>query len=127
MSTVHEIRTKRVYEAPAADDGRRILVDRLWPRGVSKERARLDGWLRDLAPSTELRLWFGHDPNRWEEFGQRYQEELGTPERRAALETLIRFVAEEPLTLLYAARDTAHNEAQVIAHVLRQRLQAGPA
>lgn len=118
MTTRHEIRTKRVYEPPAADDGRRVLVDRLWPRGVSKARAQLDEWLRDLAPSTELRRWFGHDPNRWEEFTARYREELAAPERQTALETLAQAATEGPLTLLYAARDTEHNEARVIADLL---------
>jgi len=118
MTTTHEIRIKRVYEVPAADDGRRVLVDRLWPRGLSKERAHLDEWLRDLAPSTELRRWFGHDPSRWAEFTARYREELAAPERQTALETLAHFASEGPLTLLYAARDTEHNEARVIAELL---------
>jgi uncharacterized protein YeaO (DUF488 family) len=118
MTTAHEIRIKRVYEVPAADDGRRVLVDRLWPRGLSKERAHLDEWLRDLAPSTELRRWFGHDPSRWAEFTARYREELAAPERQTALETLAQFATEGPLTLLYAARDTEHNEARVIAELL---------
>jgi uncharacterized protein YeaO (DUF488 family) len=117
---MHEIRAKRVYDAPATGDGRRVLVDRLWPRGVSKERAQLDGWLREIAPSTELRRWFGHDPDRWEEFERRYRQELAAPERQVALTTLAQFVTERPLTLLYAARDTVHNEAVVIAGVLRQ-------
>ena len=118
MTTAHEIRTKRVYEMPAAVDGCRVLVDRLWPRGLSKERAHLDAWLRDLAPSTELRRWFGHDPNRWEEFTARYREELAAAERQTALETLVHVATEGPLTLLYAARDTEHNEARVIAELL---------
>jgi len=118
MATTHEICIKRVYEVPAAADGHRVLVDRLWPRGLSKERAQLDEWLRDLAPSTELRRWFGHEPNRWEEFTARYREELAAPERQTALETLARFATKGPLTLLYAARDTEHNEARVIAELL---------
>jgi uncharacterized protein YeaO (DUF488 family) len=119
-ASVHELHTKRVYAVPVEDDGRRVLVDRLWPRGLSKERAQLDVWLRDLAPSTELRRWFGHDPNRWDEFAARYRQELATAERQAALATLLQLAAEGPLTLLYAARDTVHNEAQVIAQVLRR-------
>lgn len=118
MTATHAVRIKRVYEVSAADDGHRVLVDRLWPRGLSKERAHLDEWLRDLAPSTALRRWFGHDPNRWEKFTARYREELAAPERQTALETLSRLAAEGPVTLLYAARDTEHNEARVIAELL---------
>jgi uncharacterized protein YeaO (DUF488 family) len=125
VATTDRIRTRRVYEAPTPDDGRRILVDRLWPRGLSKERAHLEAWLRDLAPSTALRRWFGHDPERWEEFQRRYQEELAAPEQQAALDTLIQLAAEGPLTLLYAARDTAHNEALVIAEVLARAPATG--
>ena len=118
MTRPHAIRIKRVYESPSPDDGRRVLVDRLWPRGLSKERARLDGWLREVAPSTELRRWFGHDPSRWDEFQRRYEQELAAPERREALAALARFAREDTLTLLYGARDTEHNEAQVLARVL---------
>ncbi len=114
------ITVKRMYEPPAPEDGRRFLVDRLWPRGVSKERARLDGWLRELAPSTELRRWFGHDPARWQEFKRRYREELSEPDRQQALETLRQAASEGPVTLLYAARDIEHNEAQVLAELLRE-------
>lgn len=113
------VKLKRVYDPPSADDGQRLLVDRLWPRGISKERARLDGWLRELAPSTELRRWFGHDPARWQEFQRRYREELAAPERQPALETLQQALRAGPVTLLYAARDTEHNEAQVLAELLR--------
>ena len=127
MTAKHTIQTKRVYEDPAPDDGHRVLVDRLWPRGVSKERAHLDAWLRDLAPSTELRRWFGHDPERWAEFQKRYHKELATPERQAALQTLADFAAEGSLTLLYAARDTEHNEALVLAGVLSKRGHKPPA
>lgn len=113
------VTVKRIYDPPSPEDGRRFLVDRLWPRGISKERGRLDGWLRDLAPSTELRRWFGHDPAHWQEFQRRYREELAQPERQQALETLRQAAAEGPVTLLYAARDTEHNEAQVLAEWLR--------
>jgi uncharacterized protein YeaO (DUF488 family) len=122
MATMHPVRSKRVYEAPAADDGHRVLVDRLWPRGLSKARAHLDEWRRDLAPSTELRRWFGHDPNRWTEFERRYRQELAIPERQEALEALAHLAAAGPLTLLYAARDTEHNEARVLAALLGHRL-----
>ncbi|HLZ73220.1 MAG TPA: DUF488 family protein [Dehalococcoidia bacterium] len=119
MAARQEIRIKRVYEPPAPEDGRRVLVDRLWPRGLSKERARLDAWLRELAPSDELRRWFGHDPGRWQEFSRRYRRELADPVRQAALKELA--AGDLPLTLLYAARDTEHNEAQILKQVLDER------
>jgi uncharacterized protein YeaO (DUF488 family) len=114
------IRIKRVYEQPAAHDGERVLVDRLWPRGLSKEKARLDLWLKEIAPSTELRKWFGHDPGRWDEFRNRYRAEL----RRNGdlVDVLINKAAAGPVTLLYAARDEEHNEALV----LKQFLEAPP-
>lgn len=100
-------------------DGRRILVDRLWPRGVSKMEARLDDWLKDLAPSTELRKWFGHDPQRWNEFRRRYRSELA---RRPEMLTQLRSLAREgTLTLIYAAKDETHNEAVVLRNVLLGR------
>jgi uncharacterized protein YeaO (DUF488 family) len=116
----HQVRIKRVYEPPSPDDGRRVLVDRLWPRGLSKERARLDLWLRDVAPSTELRRSYGHDPARWDEFVERYTAELESPERKAALERLAQLAQEGPLTLLYAARDAAHNQALLLAEILNR-------
>ncbi|MGH7046092.1 MAG: DUF488 domain-containing protein [Stellaceae bacterium] len=110
------IRLKRAYEAPEEGDGTRVLVDRLWPRGVSKERAAIDHWLRELAPSTELRRWFGHDPARWEQFRRAYTAELMRhPE---PLEMLRRLVAQGPVTLVYGARDTVHNDAVVLQDVL---------
>lgn len=110
------IRIKRVYAEPAADDGLRLLVDRLWPRGLSKEKARLDDWLKELAPSDELRKWFGHDPARWEEFRERYRQELaGRPEALARLRAL---AARETVTLLFAAHDEAHNNAVVLKELL---------
>ncbi len=121
MATTHAIRTKRAYEPASKDDGCRVLVDRLWPRGVSKVRAQLDAWLRDVAPSAELRCWFGHDPGRWDEFVRRYHTELATPERQAALTVLEGVAAKGPLTLVYAAKDTEHNEAEVLAVLLRHR------
>ena len=110
------IRIKRVYAEPAADDGLRLLVDRLWPRGLSKEKARLDDWLKELAPSDELRKWFGHNPARWEEFRERYRQELaGRPEALARLRAL---AARETVTLLFAAHDEAHNNAVVLKELL---------
>jgi len=109
---------KRVYDSPAPSDGYRVLIDRLWPRGISKERAQLDEWARELAPSTELRRWFGHDPARFEEFRRRYSAELAGHEEQLAE---LRSRADTGnVTLLYAARDSQHNDAVVIAEVLRQ-------
>ncbi|BDV44887.1 hypothetical protein GURASL_38100 [Geotalea uraniireducens] len=110
------VRIKRVYDEPAAADGLRILVDRLWPRGLTKEKARLDAWLKELAPSDELRKWFGHDPARWEEFRERYRQELaGRPESMARLRAL---AGQGPVTLLFAAHDVAHNNAVVLKELL---------
>jgi uncharacterized protein YeaO (DUF488 family) len=111
------VRLKRAYEPPERSDGYRVLIDRLWPRGVSKEAAHLDEWARELAPSSELRRWFGHDPDRFEEFRRRYRGELA--EHAAKLRELNRRAAKGPLTLVYSARDTEHNDAVVLAEVLR--------
>jgi uncharacterized protein YeaO (DUF488 family) len=106
------IRMKRAYDAPAPSDGRRILVERLWPRGLSKEKAAVDVWLKDVAPSTELRRWFGHDPERWDEFRRRYREELlRRPEDVARLR---REIEAGPVTFVYGSRDTVHNAATVL-------------
>lgn len=114
------VRVKRIHEAPAADDGFRVLVDRYWPRGIAKARAALDDWRREMAPSDELRRWFGHDPARWEEFRRRYLAELG--DHRPALSELRARAREGGVTLLYAARDTRHNNARVVAQALRRGL-----
>lgn len=113
------IRVKRVYEAPAAEDGLRILVDRLWPRGLKKEAARLDLWLREAGPSDELRRWFGHDPGRWEEFRRRYAEELAT--KAELLEKIVAPAREGPVTLLYGAKDGEHNQAVALRDYLEAR------
>ncbi|ENO84411.1 DUF488 domain-containing protein [Thauera linaloolentis] len=119
-----DIRIQRIYDPPSPADGCRVLVDRLWPRGIAKEAAALDHWLRDLAPSTELRRWFGHDPARWNEFRRRYAEELRTGAAAAALDGLRALAASQPvLTLLYAAHDGTHNNAAA----LREHLLAAPA
>jgi uncharacterized protein YeaO (DUF488 family) len=111
------IKLKRVYDPPSADDGYRILVDRLWPRGMTKERARVDLWMRDIAPSDELRTWFHHEAANWPEFERRYQQELAGS--RGLLEQ-IRDIAprESRVTLLYGAKDEVHNQAVVIADAL---------
>lgn len=107
---------KRIYDESAPDDGFRVLVERLWPRGVSKERAALDLWLKDVAPSAELRKWFGHDPARWEEFETRYRAEL--KDDAEALDVLRRKGREGTVTLLYAAHDQEHNGALVLKRYL---------
>ena len=113
------IRLKRAYEPPAANDGVRILVDRLWPRGVRKANAAINQWMKDIAPSTALRKWFGHDPARWEEFRRRYVEELCEhPEQLTRLRTLAR---EGRITLVYSAHDEQHNDAVVLRGVLLGR------
>jgi uncharacterized protein YeaO (DUF488 family) len=113
-----DVRLKRAYDPAEPGDGYRVLVDRLWPRGVSKERARLDEWVRELAPSTELHTWFGHDPERFAEFERRYRAELAAHGEK--LEELRRRAREGTLTLVYAARDEEHNDAVVLADLLRE-------
>lgn len=113
------IKLKRAYEKPAKDDGERILVERLWPRGVSKAQAKLDLWLKEIAPSTELRKWFGHDPDKWAEFRRRYLKEL--KQKTDLISLLKRLTKKGTVTLIYAARDEEHNGALV----LRQFLQKG--
>lgn len=108
------IRIKRAYEPPKSADGTRILVDRLWPRGLTKQKAKIDAWFKDLGPSTELRKWFGHDPKRWQEFAKKYRAEL-----RSKSALLDRIKAHKgTVTLVYGAKDTGHNEAVI----LQQRL-----
>jgi uncharacterized protein YeaO (DUF488 family) len=116
----HQIRMKRAYEKAATSDGQRILVDRRWPRGVRKEDAQVDEWLKDIAPSDELRKWFGHDPARWEEFQRRYCEELQAPERQAALGHVRALARMGNVTLVYGARDEEHNQARVLLEVLKE-------
>ena len=113
------IRVKRVYDEPAPGDGLRVLVDRLWPRGLSKERAKVDLWAKDVAPSHELRRWFHHDPTRWSEFEKRYRSEL--KDRKEALGVLREKSREGPLTLLYGARDPDRNQAVVLRDLLERR------
>jgi uncharacterized protein YeaO (DUF488 family) len=115
-----DVRVKRAYEPAASSDGFRVLVDRLWPRGVSRERARLDQWDRELSPSTELRRWFGHRPDRFEEFRRRYLHELS--EHRDRIAELRRRARKGTLTLVYSARDAEHNDAVVVAEVIRRGL-----
>jgi uncharacterized protein YeaO (DUF488 family) len=115
------ISIKRVYEAPGPSDGHRVLVDRLWPRGLKKESAAIDEWLKELAPSTELRRWFGHRRERWPEFQTRYQAELTSPALAGDLERLRKLGRQGSVTLLYAAHDEAANNAKVLQQVLTKR------
>ncbi|HLG69965.1 MAG TPA: DUF488 family protein [Chloroflexota bacterium] len=112
------VRLKRVYDEPGPEDGRRVLVDRLWPRGLSKERARVDEWLRELGPSTELRKWFGHEVSRWEEFRAHYRAELDAPDQQERLAHLRELARKGTVTLLFGAKDPEHNQAVVVAEAL---------
>ncbi|MCE5230005.1 DUF488 domain-containing protein [bacterium] len=113
------MQTKRVYEPTTDDDGFRVLVDRLWPRGVSKEKARVDVWMRDVAPSNELRKWFGHDPARWDEFRARYRKEIGDSEALAELKKIVK--AHKKVTLLFSAKEEEHNNAIALAGILEKK------
>lgn len=115
-----EIKVKRIYELPARSDGRRLLVDRIWPRGISKEEAKLDAWLKDVAPSAELRSWFGHDPKRWAAFKRKYFRELD--EQGVAFELVTDAGRGRTVTLLFAAKDEKHNNAVALKQYLEGRL-----
>jgi uncharacterized protein YeaO (DUF488 family) len=115
-ATLFDVRLKRAYEPPADTDGVRVLVDRLWPRGLTKAETAIDHWFRDLAPSQELRRWFAHDINRWNEFRRRYADEL--KDHQAELDELRRLAREQPVTLVFAARDASHNNAVALRDVL---------
>ena len=114
-----DIRVKRVYEAPSPDDGTRVLVDRLWPRGLAREKARIDLWLKDLAPSTALRKWFDHDPVKWEEFKRRYLQEL--QQHPEALEQGLAAMDAGPVTLLFAAKEVRFNDAVALREFIIDR------
>lgn len=116
------VRTRRAYEEPRPDDGWRVLVDRVWPRGRTREALRLDAWERDLAPSGDLRRWFGHDPSRWEAFRERYRAELAAPTQSGLLDELADRARAGRVTLVFGARDEEHNQAVVIADEVRARL-----
>ncbi len=121
-----DVRVRRVYDEPSAADGTRVLVDRIWPRGLRKDALRLDDLVKDAAPSTELRTWYGHDPARFEEFRQRYLGELAGSPQRAALGRLRALAAAgRPLTLLTATRDLGHSQAAVLARLLGPEPEAG--
>ncbi len=113
------LKIKRVYDPPADSDGTRILIDRIWPRGLTKRKARVDAWLKDLAPSTELRKWFNHDPEKWAEFRRRYARELAV--RKDRLKELRSLARRGTVTLVYAAHDQVHNNAVAILRLAQGR------
>ena len=119
------VRLKRAYEPAEASDGRRILVDRLWPRGLSKRRLAIDEWMKDLSPSSELRRWFQHDPKKWLEFRRRYKRELR--EHTELVDRLARWASRRRVTLVFGARDEEHNDAVVLADVIRARVKRAAA
>jgi uncharacterized protein YeaO (DUF488 family) len=119
MTNKSEVRVRRIYDEPTRGDGTRVLVDRVWPRGLSKEEARIDKWCKEVAPSTELRRWYGHEPERFAEFSRRYRAELDDPERAAALAHLRRLAEAQTMTVLTATKDIAISQAAVIADLLR--------
>ena len=112
------LKIKRAYEIVEPSDGTRVLIDRLWPRGMSKENAKIDEWLKDIAPSSELRKWFGHEPEKWPEFKKRYLQELKSPESVKALKHIADLAARGDVTIVYGAKDTEHNDARVLLEVL---------
>lgn len=114
------IQIKRAYQPAASSDGYRVLVDRLWPRGLTKDALPLDDWDKDLAPTTELRTWFAHDPKRWVEFQKRYREELASPAQRERLKNLLKAAGSRTLTLIYGAKDEAHTHALVLQAKLKK-------
>jgi uncharacterized protein YeaO (DUF488 family) len=113
------IKIKRIYDEAAPDDGVRLLVDRLWPRGLSKEKAAVDHWLKEIAPSDELRRWFGHDPEKWQEFRERYRRELEA--QAPLLKEISQQARKETVTLVYAAHDEEHNNAVVLKELLAKK------
>jgi uncharacterized protein YeaO (DUF488 family) len=117
------VRLKRAYEPVEREDGRRVLVERLWPRGLRKEQAHLDDWLKDVAPSDSLRRWFRHEPDRWSEFEHRYARELESDAARAAIDNLVQRAASETVTLIYSAHDEEHNNAILLKRMIEQRLR----
>jgi uncharacterized protein YeaO (DUF488 family) len=119
------VRIKRAYDEPAPSDGYRVLVDRLWPRGVEKDALKLDAWAKDLAPSPALRRWFGHDPERFAQFARRYAAELREAPARELVADLARRAAHGPVTLVYAARDEEHSNAAVLREVVRRAVRTG--
>ena len=119
MTSKPKVQVRRAYEEPAPQDGTRVLVDRIWPRGLTKDKAQLDDWCKQIAPSTALRKWYGHDPGRFEEFARRYRAELEEPERAEALQHLRDLAKKQTLTLLTATKHAEISEAVVLADLVR--------
>ena len=120
----YQIKVKRIYEPAENEDGKRILIDRLWPRGVKKEQARLDEWMKEIAPSPKLRRWFGHKPERFEKFRELYEKELDSDSvRRQLINRICQYVKEDHITFLYAAKDPIHNHAVVLRDWVKNRCQ----
>jgi uncharacterized protein YeaO (DUF488 family) len=117
------LKIKRAYDKPLSSDGKRILIDRLWPRGVTKAEAGIDEWLKDLGPSTELRKWFGHDPQKWEEFRKSYIKELSAPDKEALLAEIARTAQHSDVTLIYSAKDTEHNDVKVLEELITKMMK----
>ena len=117
------VRIRRAYEPPLPEDGRRVLVERLWPRGVRKENLFINGWLKELAPSTELRQWFAHDPARWEEFQRRYREELRGERQQELLDELAQQASRRNLTLIYSSREERFNSAIALREIIEERVR----
>ncbi|MDN5656557.1 DUF488 domain-containing protein [Brevibacterium sandarakinum] len=121
MSEAHQVQVRRIYDDPVNSDGTRILVDRIWPRGISKDKAALDDWLKDLAPSTDLRKWYSHDPDKFDEFSRRYQEELDDDDHAEALTQLKEYAQKNKLTLLTASKRDDISDATVLKKVLDEK------
>ncbi len=116
------IATRRAYDRPGPDDGYRVLIDGLWPRGLTKNELKVEEWLKGIAPSAALRKWYGHQPKKWLEFRRRFRKELREPPCREILEVLVERVRREKVTLVFAARDAEHSNARVIAELVREKL-----
>lgn len=112
------LKIKRAYAEKGPEDGKRILVDRLWPRGVNRQKAGIDEWRKEIAPTTELRQWFAHQPEKWSEFQKQYKEELLAPDKTEELNRIARIAKNQDVTLVYAAKDTQHNNARVLMDII---------
>jgi uncharacterized protein YeaO (DUF488 family) len=116
------ITVKRAYDPPAPEDGYRVLVDLLWPRGMTKQKLKVDEWMKEIAPSAELRKWYGHEPEKWIEFRKRYRAELGRPSANALLDSLVKRARKAKVTVVIGARDIEHANGAVIAELVREKL-----
>lgn len=117
------LKIKRAYEKKESTDGRRILIDRLWPRGLTKAEAEIDEWIKELSPSSQLRKWYGHDPEKWAEFKKRYVRELSSADKKDLLDDLAREASHRNVTLVYGARNTEHSDARVLEGLLKRRMK----